>query len=584
MKRGALRIYLAYSGFRRLFASFFILLCVVLAGSSILFYAVFSRTLETELSAANQDMLNKVRNTIDIFYGQTMTLAAQMASADVPLIRVMFEKERDRVLEYQAMLNLKSYLVSHPIISYFALYNESLENGPKLFSLVDFLPGSEMQLLNLAGSSYQKGRYSQTFPLSLQAVPRNPQNPPVLYPTITQLVYSPLTRSDNKGALIFGIDCLALQNLINDVNKGQLDNVIVLSPKGTVISAPDKNMLFTSYESPVWTAVQNNGEEGFLVMKDQGKNVCVNWTHSSNLGWVFINLTSYDTIMKQVLNMRNFSLLISAIFLVASFLGSGLAAWRIHAPLRRILSKLNYKPDAGKNEELYLEDRLEALESPFYAVCVFSFEEEQRDKASLAKLEETAQHIMAECATVETAPLSSQAIAVILHLQQPQIPAEAELLIAETCEVAKKYLSLEVNAAIGSVVDSIFAVADSAEEARSLMKKHPKEPAPLWIESSIEMAEKKYMSGAFSVVSAAQYYKITPSYFNRVFKKFRGISYSEYLNQVRMGHASALLIQGYDAANDIAQAVGISNTTYFYTLFKKYYGLTPQEYRQQYKK
>ena len=88
----------------------------------------------------------------------------------------------------------------------------------------------------------------------------------------------------------------------------------------------------------------------------------------------------------------------------------------------------------------------------------------------------------------------------------------------------------------------------------------------------------------YSINTAAEKLNITPAYFNRIFKKYMRISYSEFLNEYRIKKACEMLQETNKSINVISAETGISNTTYFYTLFKKYYGITPQQYRNNFKK
>jgi AraC-like DNA-binding protein len=105
------------------------------------------------------------------------------------------------------------------------------------------------------------------------------------------------------------------------------------------------------------------------------------------------------------------------------------------------------------------------------------------------------------------------------------------------------------------------------------------EPLPALVGNSIALAEKCYTDPLFNVNVAARRLNITPPYFNRVFKKNRGKSFSEYLSEYRMEKARQLLRETNNSIGYISNAVGISNINYFYTLFKKMYNFTPQQFR-----
>lgn len=69
------------------------------------------------------------------------------------------------------------------------------------------------------------------------------------------------------------------------------------------------------------------------------------------------------------------------------------------------------------------------------------------------------------------------------------------------------------------------------------------------------------------------------SYFSRYFKSTIGLSYSEYLNSVRIKASEKLLIDSDFSVADIADKVGFSNTSYYIAQFKRQLHMTPKRYR-----
>jgi two-component system response regulator YesN len=72
-------------------------------------------------------------------------------------------------------------------------------------------------------------------------------------------------------------------------------------------------------------------------------------------------------------------------------------------------------------------------------------------------------------------------------------------------------------------------------------------------------------------------------YFSSFFKKQTGRNFKDYLNQVRMNRALALLITTPKKTYEIAEEVGFKDYRYFSDLFSRFYGKTPAAYRKQQK-
>ena len=57
------------------------------------------------------------------------------------------------------------------------------------------------------------------------------------------------------------------------------------------------------------------------------------------------------------------------------------------------------------------------------------------------------------------------------------------------------------------------------------------------------------------------------------------MTYSAYVQQIRLEHAERLLLAGSKTIDEIAQAVGYHNKGYFYRIFQAKNGMTPAAYR-----
>ena len=77
-------------------------------------------------------------------------------------------------------------------------------------------------------------------------------------------------------------------------------------------------------------------------------------------------------------------------------------------------------------------------------------------------------------------------------------------------------------------------------------------------------------------VAASVY--LNPIYLNRIFKKEKGTSISQWIIKERMELSSTLLLTTDRPVIEIAYQVGYNNYPYFSTVFKKYFGMTPSQY------
>ena len=75
-------------------------------------------------------------------------------------------------------------------------------------------------------------------------------------------------------------------------------------------------------------------------------------------------------------------------------------------------------------------------------------------------------------------------------------------------------------------------------------------------------------------------FSINPFYLQKQFKRYVGLSPTEYCIYLRINRAKELMRSTYATIGDISREVGIENVGYFTRLFKKYEGMTPQVYRE----
>lgn len=83
-----------------------------------------------------------------------------------------------------------------------------------------------------------------------------------------------------------------------------------------------------------------------------------------------------------------------------------------------------------------------------------------------------------------------------------------------------------------------------------------------------------------SLSKIAQVFFINPSYLSRTFKKEMEVNLMEYLVKLRIDKAMLLLNNTDLKAYEIGEKVGISDSSYFSTCFKRYAGVSVSEYKK----
>jgi AraC-like DNA-binding protein len=74
---------------------------------------------------------------------------------------------------------------------------------------------------------------------------------------------------------------------------------------------------------------------------------------------------------------------------------------------------------------------------------------------------------------------------------------------------------------------------------------------------------------------------MSASAFSRYFRRMTGRTVSEFVNEVRIGHARRMLIETDKTVSEVAFASGFESLSNFNRRFREIAGISPREYRQQ---
>lgn len=101
------------------------------------------------------------------------------------------------------------------------------------------------------------------------------------------------------------------------------------------------------------------------------------------------------------------------------------------------------------------------------------------------------------------------------------------------------------------------------------------------IEQAFEFMRTNYQK-EISLDDLAKLVGMTEVSFSRFIKKRTGKTFVDSLNEIRLGHASRLLIDTTETIAEIAFKCGFNNLSYFNRIFKSRKGCTPKAFREEY--
>jgi len=138
---------------------------------------------------------------------------------------------------------------------------------------------------------------------------------------------------------------------------------------------------------------------------------------------------------------------------------------------------------------------------------------------------------------------------------------QQNVLAAENIEMVVAALAAYINKVIHIVIHSRV---DNSE---------------VLIGKAVDYIKENY-TGKCSLEEVAGYINISKYYFSNLFKKVKGINFSAYLNQVRIEQARKLLTHPGITISEVCEQTGFNDQQYFSKTFKKYTGITITEYRK----
>jgi len=85
-----------------------------------------------------------------------------------------------------------------------------------------------------------------------------------------------------------------------------------------------------------------------------------------------------------------------------------------------------------------------------------------------------------------------------------------------------------------------------------------------------------------SLEDVARHIHLSPNYLSKLFRKYSGDTFLNFLIQTRMEKAKELLKQPGSKVYEVSEAVGYKNLQFFYRTFRNNVGCTPKEYQTKY--
>ena len=130
--------------------------------------------------------------------------------------------------------------------------------------------------------------------------------------------------------------------------------------------------------------------------------------------------------------------------------------------------------------------------------------------------------------------------------------------------------------------DSLKELRAAVERFAELCRRHKgrqRNSHQLLVEKVKAIAGENISNAGFSLSDVAAVLFISPNYLRQLFKQETGKTFTEFLTEQRLRHASILLGNPKIKVGDVAEQVGYTDARYFSMCFKKMFHRTPSEYQ-----
>lgn len=101
------------------------------------------------------------------------------------------------------------------------------------------------------------------------------------------------------------------------------------------------------------------------------------------------------------------------------------------------------------------------------------------------------------------------------------------------------------------------------------------------IQKAKEFIDRRFKEN-ITLEEVADYVNLTPFYFSKIFKEKMGVTFIDYMTDVRINFAKKEMIHSKKSVKEICFNCGYNDPNYFSRVFKKKTGETPKDFRQKY--
>lgn len=171
-------------------------------------------------------------------------------------------------------------------------------------------------------------------------------------------------------------------------------------------------------------------------------------------------------------------------------------------------------------------------------------------------------------------------IDILLHLAESIVRISDELLVnnpnVQSRNIEQMYQKIKSFEEYSEIKDwfiSMFA------QTTNLITSLKNTKAMDLFDSALKYINENYYDSSLSATMMANKLGITPQYFSKMFGQFTGVSFPDYINNIRLEKAKDILIsKPLLSITSVCEKTGYNSTSYFTKAFTKKFGIPPSKY------
>jgi AraC-like DNA-binding protein len=309
-----------------------------------------SRDLTTDINKSNELLSEQMFNMADMLLSSTYNHFAQVFGSDETVFDAMYGDTFNQIETYRFNEYLNGLVLSNPLIHSAYIYN--IKNQIVFSSLSmandykDFYDTDMTKLLENKNNLEQGVFIPRQEKFTYLNKEYNNQ--------LITVIYSEYgSNTTTEGAFVLNIDQKQLHNLVAKGDESSKQQSIILSKKGEVISNSDYSIDNHEVlnEQMTQTILESKESRGQLIHDLDGKEYLISFIKSGRLGWSFVGITEYGSLLQKVNAIKRFIVWASILFVLIAACIAFFSMRSIVSPLRRLVKRIRVSSVGEKEEE-----------------------------------------------------------------------------------------------------------------------------------------------------------------------------------------------------------------------------------------